>query len=283
MRLGQIKWQGNSTAAIFNHGSARPIPDYTLCDLICTAEKQGVSLTELAEELSIPRPVSAEPMIPLQPREVWGCSSTYESSPSFHRGERPQIFFKGTARVCVGPGQPIGIRPDSSFTAPEPELALVLGAKGRVLGYTLANDVSARDIGGENPLYHSQSKTFHASCALGPVMVTADEIDDPRALVVRCTVTRGGETIFAEEVSTARLGRSLDALVEALMRANPVPPGSVLLTGTGIVVGESLAAGDSVTIRVEQIGELTNPATLIEIQSVSSGISMSSSRSASAA
>jgi|SRR5579872_457375 len=274
MRLGQINWRGSATAAIFNHTSARPIPDYTLCDLICTAEKQGASLATLAEELAIPSPVPAEPLIPLQPREVWGCGSTYESSASarggeiydrVHRDQRPQIFLKGTARVCVGPGQAIGIRPDSRFTAPEPELALVLGSRGKVLGYTLANDVSAWDIERENPLYLAQSKTFQASCALGPIMVTADEIAEPRSLVLTCTVTRDGNTVFSGEVSVARLSRSLDALVEFLMRANPVPAGSVLLTGTGIIVGESakLAAGDSVTISAEQIGELTNPAAMI--------------------
>jgi 2-dehydro-3-deoxy-D-arabinonate dehydratase len=131
MRLGQLRWNGATTAAIFNHAKARPIPDYTLCDLICRAEREGSPLQELAEELSIPKPVPAEPVIPLQPREVWGCGSTYQSDRRLD--DRPQIFFKGTARVCVGPGQPIGIRADSRFTAPEPELAVVLGANGHVL------------------------------------------------------------------------------------------------------------------------------------------------------
>jgi len=276
MRLGQIKWNGGTTAAIFNHTSARPIPDYTLCDLICRAEKQGAALAELAEELSIPRPVAAEPMIPLQPREVWACGSTYAKSASFrdagsglygrvHREERPEIFLKGTARICVGPGQAIGIRPDSRFTAPEPELALVLGTRGRILGYTLANDVSAWDIERENPLYLAQSKTFSASCALGPIMVTADEIGDPRGLLLSCTIARNGTTIFSGEVSTAQVGRRVEQMLEFLMRANPVPPGSVLLTGTGIIIGEdaALEAGDSVTIRMEQIGELTNRAAVV--------------------
>jgi 2-dehydro-3-deoxy-D-arabinonate dehydratase len=280
MRLGQIKWNGATTAAIFNHASARPIPDYTLYDLICRAEKEGAPLTEMANGLAISRPVQAEPLIPLKPREVWGCGCTYESSAAFrdaeqgtregfyaqvYRGERPEIFFKGTARVCVGPGEPIGIRSDSCFTAPEPELALVLGARGHVLGYTLANDVSAWDIERQNPLYLAQSKTYSACCALGPIMVTTDEIADPRGLHMSCCITRDGETIFSGEVSTSRIGRTMEILVEYLMRSNPVPAGSVLLTGTGIIVGEdaALAAGDSVTIRVEQIGELTNIAAVV--------------------
>jgi 2-dehydro-3-deoxy-D-arabinonate dehydratase len=256
MRLGQIKWNGSTTAAIFNHVTARPIPDYTLCDLISRAEKIGAPLQELAEELSIPKPVPAEPLIPLQPREVWACGAGA-------RETRPSIFFKGTARVCVGPNQTIGIRSDSRFTATEPELGVVLGARGRVLGYTLANDVSAWDIERENPLYLAQSKTFSASCALGPIMVTSDEIGDPRELQISCTITREGETIFSGEDS--QLGEGLAQVIEFLMRANPVPPASILLTGTGIGLQAktALAAGDSVTIRVDQIGELTNRAAVV--------------------
>jgi 2-dehydro-3-deoxy-D-arabinonate dehydratase len=141
MQLGQIKWNGAITAAIFNGTAARPIPDYTLLDLISRAEKESETLPEIAARLATRQAVLAEPLIPLQPREVWGCGCTYETSASFRDAEhgtregfyahvykaaRPEIFFKGTARVCVGPGQSIGIRADSKFTAPEPELALVL-------------------------------------------------------------------------------------------------------------------------------------------------------------
>ena len=257
MRLGQIKWHGGlTTAAIFNHTSARPIPDYTLCDLISRAEKLGAPLAEVAEELSIPKPVAAEPLIPLQPREVWGSSA---------RERRQRVFLKGTARVCVGPGQAIGIRPDSRFTAPQAEVGVVLGARGRVLGYTLANDVSAWEIEGENPLYLGQSKTFSASCALGPIMVTADEIKDPRELKISCMVMRGGTTIFSGEVAALQLAGGLKETIDFLMRANPVPAASVLLTGAGIAIGEeaALEAGDSVTIRADQIGELRNSAAVI--------------------
>jgi 2-dehydro-3-deoxy-D-arabinonate dehydratase len=211
---------------------------------------------------------------------VWGCGCTYETSASFRDAEhgsregfyahvykspRPEIFFKGTARVCVGPGQPIGIRGDSKFTAPEPELALVLGAKGRFLGYTLANDVSAWDIERENPLYLPQSKTYSACCALGPVMVTVDEIADARALNMTCTIRRGDAEIFSGATPISRLGRTFETLVEYLLRSNPVPAGSVVLTGTGIIVKEdaALAAGDIVTIRVSEIGELSNPCAIV--------------------
>ena len=281
MRLGQIRWNHRTTAAIFEDGHARPIPEYTVYDLICASERERVDLTELASQMASTHSETAEPLIPLKPKEVWACGCTYESSASFrdaehntregfyaavYKGERPEIFFKGTSRTCVGPGQSIGIRADSKFTAPEPELAVVLGSKGHVIGYTLANDVSAWDIERENPLYLPQSKMYTGACALGPVIVTADELKSPRDLQMECTITRGGKTIFAGETSTARLGRTVEQLIEFLLRANPVPAGSVLLTGTGIIVTEesALAAGDKVSIRVPQIGELVNTAAVVE-------------------
>ena len=177
----------------------------------------------------------------------------------------PEIFFKGTARVCVGPGKKIGIRSDSKFTAPEPELAVVLGQGGQILGYTLANDVSAWDIERENALYLPQSKVYNCCCALGPVIVTADELKDPYNLTLTCTIQRGGKTIFQGDVSTSRLHRKLETLIEYLLRANNVPAGSVLLTGTGIIVKEdaALAPGDSVSISVPEIGTLTNTAAVV--------------------
>jgi 2-dehydro-3-deoxy-D-arabinonate dehydratase len=280
MRLGQIRWNHRTTAAIFENGHARPIPEYTVYDLISMSEKERVDLTELASQMAATHKEPAEPLIPLKPQEVWACGCTYESSASFrdaehntregffsavYKGERPEIFFKGTSRTCVGPGQNIGIRADSKFTAPEPELAVVLGSKGRVIGYTLANDVSAWDIERENPLYLPQSKMYTGACALGPVIVTADELKTPRELQMECTITRGGKAIFAGETSTARLGRTIEGLIEFLLRANPVPAGSVLLTGTGIIVTEesALAAGDKVSIRVAEIGELVNTAVVV--------------------
>jgi 2-dehydro-3-deoxy-D-arabinonate dehydratase len=276
MRLGQIKWNGATTAAIFDGDSARPIPEYTVTGLISRSEKEGMPLTELAAQLAATLRERALPLIPVHPKEVWACGCTYESSASFrdaehgtregfyayvYREPRPEIFFKGTARVCVGPGQPIGIRQDSRFTAPEPELAVLLGSKGVIVGYTLANDVSAWDIERENPLYLPQSKVYTGACALGPVIVTADELRDPYALEMTCSIQRGEQTIFSGQVSTSSLHRKIETLIEYLLRANPVPAGSVLLTGTGIIVTEesALAPGDIVTIRVPEIGDLSNP------------------------
>src|SRR5258708_2844500 len=280
MRLGQIKWHNTVTAAIFEDSHARPIPDYNLYQLICRADQEGAPLPALAKGLAQSLRETADPTIPLKPREIWACGCTYESSASFrdaeygtregfyahvYREPRPEIFFKGTSRICVGPGQPIGIRSDSRFTAPEPELAVVLGSKGKVLGYTLANDVSAWDIERENPLYLPQSKMYAGSCAIGPVIVTEDELPDPYNLTITCTIVRDGQMLFTGETSTSKLNRKIETLIEYLLRSNPVPAGSVLLTGTGIIVTEesALAAGDIVSIRVTEIGELLNVAVAV--------------------
>lgn len=248
--------------------------------LIRRAEVEKMPLDKLANELASRHAEALAPLLPIHPPEVWACGCTYETSSSFrdaehgtregmyayvYREPRPEIFFKGTARVCVGPGQAIGIRSDSRFTAPEPELAMVLGTRGNIVGYTLANDVSAWDIERENALYLPQSKVYDGCCALGPVMVTADELPDPYKLEMTCTIVRDGKELFAGGISTAKLHRRLETLIQYLTRANRVPCGTVVLTGTGIIVTAeaALAPGDSVTIRVPEIGELTNHAVLV--------------------
>jgi 2-dehydro-3-deoxy-D-arabinonate dehydratase len=280
MRLGQIRKDGSVTAAIFEGDVVRPIPAHTMADMIRRSEAEGIPLPELADRLATRQREKAAPMIPINPVEVWACGCTYESSATFRDGElgtlegmyayvhhhdRPEIFFKGTARVCVGPNQSIGIRSDSKFTAPEPELALVLGSRGSLLGYTLANDVSAWDIERENALYLPQSKVYNCGCALGPVIVTADSIADAYKLLMSCTIERQGSTTFSGSVSTSKLHRRFESMIEYLLRANAVPAASVLLTGTGIIVtGEAaLAPGDRVDIEIPEIGKLSNVAVTV--------------------
>jgi 2-dehydro-3-deoxy-D-arabinonate dehydratase len=280
MRLGQIEVNGAVSAAIFERGQARPVPGLTMLDLLQRAEAEGVALETLANQLAGGPAEAWKPAIPIHPPEVWGCGCTYETSAAFrdaehgtregmyafvYREARPEVFFKGTARVCVGPGQGIGIRADSRFTAPEPELALVLGSAGRIVGFTLANDVSAWDIERENALYLTQSKVYDACCALGPCILTTGALPDPYGLTMTCTVTRAGSEIFSGAISTSKLHRRLPTLVEYLTRSNHVPCGTVLLTGTGIIVpqGGALAPADVVTIRVAEIGELTNHAVTV--------------------
>lgn len=279
MRLGQIIHQERLTAAeILADGTVRPVQGETVRSLLARADELDTTLASLVETMAGPAIPATPLQIPIEPAEVWGCGCTYESSASFRDAEhgtregfyayvfdqahRPEIFLKGTSRICVGPDQPIGMRPDSKFTAPEPELAVVLGAAGNIVGFTLANDVSAWDIERENPLYLPQSKTFTGCVALGPVLVTPDELTDPYQLEMSCRIERGSETLFEGSTSTSRLNRKLEVLVEYLRRGNPVPSGTVMMTGTGIIVTEesALAPGDVVSIHVEGIGTLKNRA-----------------------
>ena len=282
MKLAQIRDSpGVITAAIAENGGFRPIPGHTLVSLIEKAEGENRELADVASELGSSETVTSEAVIPIQPPEVWACGCTYAPSAEFRDAEhgtregfysyvhdqdhRPEIFFKGTSRVCVGPGEPIGIRSDSKFTAPEPELAVIINSQGKLLGYTIGNDVSAWDIERENPLYLPQSKFYTACCSLGPVIVTPDEIPDPYDLDMTCTITRGSQTTFEGSVSTNKLRRKIEDLIGCLMQSNPVPSATVILTGTGIIVTQeaALAPGDIVTIEVPRIGKLVNPAVVV--------------------
>jgi len=214
--------------------------------------------------------------VPLTPPEVWGAGVTYKRSADFREegsgiydkvyiAERPELFFKASAARCAGPGQPIGRRRDSSFTATEPELAIVVGRGGSILGFTLANDVSAWDIERENPLYLPQSKIYQGCFAFGPVIVTPDEVGDPYALDLHCRVERRGREVFSGSANTRQFKRRLPELVEWLLRSNEVPAGTILSTGTGIIqpMDVGLEEGDVVIITCPQIGELRNPVALV--------------------
>ena len=279
MKLTQIKGpDGRPTAAIVESGGYRLIPGKTITDLIVMTETRDVAMGDLALELAAEDVIEAKAGLPITPAEVWACGCTYAPSAEFRDTElgtregmyayvhnpehRPEIFFKGTARHCVGPGEPIGIRADSKFTAPEPELGVVIDAAGRVLGYTLGNDVSAWDIERENALYLPQSKVYTACCALGPVVVTPDEIPDPYSLEMTCTIRRGARVTFEGSCSTNKLRRKVEELIDYLRRSNTVPSPTVVLTGTGIIVTEdaALAPGDVVRIEIPEIGVLENEA-----------------------
>lgn len=281
MKLTQVRRDGEVRAAIQQDGGYRVLREATMNALLVEADASGASLADIAAARGGDLVDSAEPVIPLRPGEVWACGCTYAPSADFRDGElgtrdgmysyvhkpenRPEIFFKGTARVCVGPDETIGIRSDSTFTAPEPELGIVIGSSGRILAYTLGNDVSAWDIERENALYLPQSKVYNACCSLGPVLVTPDEIPDPYSLEMTCTIRRGKETTFHGSVSTSKLRRTFEELVAHLTKSNAVPTPTVILTGTGIIVEQdaALRPGDVCSIHVAGIGSLSNPANVV--------------------
>jgi 2-dehydro-3-deoxy-D-arabinonate dehydratase len=213
---------------------------------------------------------------PLTPPEVWGCGVTYRRSADFREegsgiydrvyvAPRPELFFKATASRCVGHGDAIGKRSDSGFTAAEPEVAIAVGASGRILGFSVCNDVSAWDIERDNPLYLPQSKVYLACFAFGPFLVTPDEIANASALTLTCRVTREGREIFSGSASTADLKRPYAELIACLRHSNPVPTGTVLATGTGIIqpMSAGLEPGDLVTISCPELGELRNPVAIV--------------------
>lgn len=217
--------------------------------------------------------------IPFNPPEVWGAGITYLRSRDAREVEtslkglynyvydakRPEIFFKTTGLRCVGPGEDVGIRSDSKWSVPEPELTVVFGSNHRVIGYTIGNDMSARDIEGENPLYLPQAKIFKNCCALGPVVTTADEIPDPRRLEIKMTISRNGKIVFEGSVSTSKLKRTLDELVGYLKSNNILAPCSAFMTGVGIVPPDdfTLIDNDLIEIDMEKIGKLRNTARVI--------------------
>jgi 2-dehydro-3-deoxy-D-arabinonate dehydratase len=225
------------------------------------------------ETLELPEPW--ELLAPLRPTETWAAGVTYERSrvarveesqvedvySLVYDAERPELFLKDAGgRRTAGPGEAIGVRADSRWTVPEPELALVLGEGGALLGATIGNDVTARDIEGANPLYLPQAKLYAAACALGPAILLPDDWESPFAIELRITSAEGG-TVYEGATSTERMKRSLEELVYFLGRDNPLPPGTVLLTGTGLVPPDevALAPGQRVEIRIPGIGILRNP------------------------
>jgi 2-dehydro-3-deoxy-D-arabinonate dehydratase len=208
---------------------------------------------------------------PIVPPEVWAAGVTYERSLSERRREsrspdiysrvyesdRPEIFLKATSNRVVGPFDMTGIRGDSTWNVPEPELAFVL-FKGKIVGYTIGNDVSSRSIEGENPLYLPQAKMYDRCCAIGPCIVSAFGIGDPNNLEISMVIMRDDQEIFTGTTSTARMVRSCEDIAHWLQLHNPVPDGTVVLTGTGLVPagGFTLKQGDICRITIENIGML---------------------------
>ena len=226
---------------------------------------------ERAEEFD-PRKVLA----PLEGQSVWAAGVTYHRSRSARMAEakstgggdfydrvyaakRPELFFKAGPEFVAGPGQHVHIRRDAKWSVPEPELTVLLNARGQIAGYTVGNDMSSRDIEGENPLYLPQAKVYDRSCALGPCIMVASE-PLPAATPIHIEIERHGSIVFSGSTTLAELKRPISEMAEYLFRENSFPHGVFLMTGTGIVPPDefSLAAHDRIRITIEPIGTLTN-------------------------
>jgi 2-dehydro-3-deoxy-D-arabinonate dehydratase len=211
--------------------------------------------------------------LPVVASEVWAAGVTYEASSDardeesdqgqmyldVYNGERPEIFFKATPDRTSGPGDAVGIRADSTWDVPEPELTVVI-YRGSIVGFTVGNDMSSRSIEGDNPLYLPQAKIYENCCALGPCVTTLPSIDDPHELTLSMEIEREGETVYDGTTSTSQMVRSCEELVSYFTRHNSVPELSVLMTGTSLVPedGFTLEDGDLISISIEDIGTLEN-------------------------
>jgi 2-dehydro-3-deoxy-D-arabinonate dehydratase len=213
---------------------------------------------------------------PVERQEVWAAGVTYLRSKNARMDEsqfsasaydrvyeavRPELFFKSHAEKVVSPGEPVGIRKDSRWSVPEPEIALVINSRGDIAGYTIGNDMSSRDIEGENLLYLPQAKTYDRSCAVGPFVTVAAREDEARSWQIALVIRRDGQPIFQGETSVAQIKRSFEELARFLYRCQTFSHGTVLLTGTGIVPPDdfTLVSGDQVEIAISGIGVMRNP------------------------
>jgi 2-dehydro-3-deoxy-D-arabinonate dehydratase len=247
-------------------------------DALITRDDLGAHLAELVSQSKPSHPPDpATILAPIGNQEVWAAGVTYyrsrnarmEESKSAGGGDfyervydapRPELFFKATAGRVVGPDQPVAIRDDATWSVPEPELTLLVTPFGKITGYTIGNDMSSRDIEGENPLYLPQAKVYDRSCALGPCIFVSDS-GIAKTAEIRLEIVRGDTVSFSGTTTLKSLKREPQELVDYLFRNNRFSQGCFLLTGTGIVPPDSftLQKGDVISISIAGIGTLTNP------------------------
>jgi 2-dehydro-3-deoxy-D-arabinonate dehydratase len=262
------------------------VEDQTLIDLTAGGVARLSAILESADPAGelrklavreLPRVAMGEARLcaPVDRQEVWAAGVTYLRSKAarmeesqfsanaydrVYDAERPEIFFKALAEKVVGPDEPVGIRHDSRWSVPEPELALVLNSRGQIVGHTVGNDMSSRDIEGQNLLYLPQAKIYDRSCALGPWITLGTPEAAVREWKIKVGIRRGDDTVFAGETSVDQIKRGFEELAGYLFRSQVFPGGAVLLTGTGVVPPDTftLREKDEITIEISGIGSLRN-------------------------
>jgi len=254
----------------------------TLSELLASADGVSNGLDEAAaahlDDAGETELDASEAGLPAEPPEIWASGVTYQISEEarqeesdkpdvyidVYENERPEVFFKATPSRTVGPGDAVGIRGDSTWDTPEPELAVVL-YQGSIVGFTIGNDMSSRSIEGENPLYLPQAKVYDRCCSLGPCVVSAADIEDPHDLEMTMQIHRDGEVVYEGTTNTNEMVRTCEELASYLTRHNVLPDLTVLLTGTALVPeGDfTLREGDQIEIEIESIGTLTNSVTTV--------------------
>ncbi len=272
-----ILYRTRERLALEHEGRFYPVPENSL-DALLLVDDLARHLAEVIRRG--PETSSVDPSVALPPigsQEVWAAGVTYLRSRAARMAEsqvagggdfydrvysadRPELFFKCMPHKVVGPGGPVGLRSDAHWSVPEPELVLVINPRKQIIGYTIGNDMSSRDIEGQNPLYLPQAKIYDRSCAIGPGILVRNEPLSPGTKIT-ISIERGGITAFSGETSLSQMKRRPDELVDFLYRDQTFPCGCFLFTGTGIVPPDSfsLQGGDVIRIGIEGIGFLRNP------------------------
>ncbi len=249
---------------------------HSLMDILNSSDPFGLARFLLRPDATA-YPLSAVTVLaPIDGQEVWAAGVTYKRSQiarmeesetsasnydKVYTADRPELFFKATPHRVAGPGQPLRVRGDSRWSVPEPEFTLVAGPDGRIVGYTIGNDMSARDIEGENPLYLPQAKFYRQCAGLGPCVLLAEQPVTAESVDIGLQIRRAGAVVYSGATKLSQMKRTPEELISWLFRENELPQGAFLMTGTGIVPDDNftLEHGDEVSISISGIGTLTNP------------------------
>ncbi|WP_017728991.1 fumarylacetoacetate hydrolase family protein [Halalkalibacterium ligniniphilum] len=287
MRIIRFKQKNEAAlAAVTDDDKIYQLPYTSLLEVVEVAKEKGLTpVSFINEHIQEQVPVDKkleelQLLVPIEAPEVWASGVTYQKSKEarnyeatggkldattfydkVYDAERPEIFFKSTKERTIGQNDDLFLRSDSNWQIPEPELGLVLASDGEIIGYTIGNDMSCRDIEGENPLYLPQAKLWTRSCSIGPAIRLAETVENAYDLTITCRIYRNDKLEFEGSASTGQLKRKYDELVSFLLRDNTVFAGTVLLTGTCIVPPNefTLADNDCVDIEISGIGVLSNP------------------------
>ena len=277
MRLCKLRSASGESAVGWIDGSqVKLLTAKTVAEILhATSPEQAARQAVDAGRPAIPLD-SAKLLAPVDQQEIWAAGVTYTRSKEAREAEstgaarfydlvysapRPELFFKAPAYRASGPGERVHIRRDSKWNVPEPELALVISPQLKLVGFTAGNDMSSRDIEGENPLYLPQAKFYDHACAVGPSITLVDAMPKAEETIIRLVIERAGKTAFDGSTKVSAMKRSFQELIDWLGRETSFPNGAILLTGTGVVPPDdfTLAAGDIVHIDIAGIGRLTNP------------------------
>lgn len=283
MKLAKIRTSdGNLAVAAVFPDTVQPLDltqvgnCHSLAEILHADDPAGLARFLLRPDTPLIPIDTVEFLAPIDHQEVWAAGVTYKRSQvarmeesesgashydKVYSADRPELFMKGTPSRVSGPGQPVRVRSDSEWSVPEPEFTLVTNPQGKIVGYTIGNDMSARDIEGENPLYLPQAKVYRQCAGLGPSVLLADGPLDLAGTAIELIIQRAGSEVFKGSTDLSQLNRTVDDLAMWLYRESEFPNGAFLMTGTGIVPDDNftLQDGDSVSITIAGIGTLTNP------------------------